>query len=347
MAQALRAGRRGMGFTGENPAVGCVLVRDGAVVGVGHTQPGGRPHAETMALAMAGGKARGATAYVTLEPCSHHGKTPPCAEALVGAGIARAVIAIEDPDPRVSGRGIARLREAGIAVTSGVAAMQARQDLAGFLYRIVKKRPYVTLKLALSADGMMASQPGTRTLITGEMANRRTHLMRARSDAILVGIGTVLADDPMLTCRLPGLEDRSPIRVVADARCALPLTSKLLTSAGGVPVWLLTIEGSEPPEEPGIEAIVCKSTPGGRPDPADALEQLAARGIGRLMVEGGARVAAAMIAADLVDELVIYQSPTALGPGGLKPELDLAAFRPVSQEMLGCDRMTVYERAAS
>lgn len=342
MSQALRLGRRGMGHTGENPSVGCVIVKNGHVAGLGFTQTGGRPHAETQALMVAGEEAKGSTAYVTLEPCSHHGKTPPCADALIAAGISRAVIAIEDPDPRVSGSGIKRLRAAGIEVTTGVHAEQARRDLAGFLYRTVQNRPYVTLKLALSADGMMAAQPGTRTLITGPAANARTHLMRARADAILVGIGTVLADDPELTCRLPGLEHRSPIRVVADARLALPLTSKLMTSAAKVPVWLLTTGGT-PPDEPGITAINCRATPEGRLDPGDALGQLAARGIGRLMAEGGARLAQSMLRAGVVDELAIFTSPKELGPGGLKPELDLAAFRVSHEEMLGEDRLTVYE----
>jgi diaminohydroxyphosphoribosylaminopyrimidine deaminase / 5-amino-6-(5-phosphoribosylamino)uracil reductase len=342
MAQALAVGRRGMGHTGENPSVGCVIVKDGTVVGLGHTQPGGRPHAEAQALAMAGANSQGATAYVTLEPCSHYGKTPPCADALIAAGISRAVIAIQDPDPRVSGSGIERLREAGIEVTTGILAQEARRDLAGFLTRTVKNRPHVTLKLALSADGMMAAVPGARTLITGAAANARTHLMRARSDAIMVGIGTVLADDPELTCRLPGLEHRSPIRIVADARLALPLTSKLLTTAAQLPVWLLTLGGT-PPDEPGMTAIQCRATPEGRLDFTDALGKLAARGVGRLMVEGGARVASDLLAKGLVDELFIFTSPKPLGPGGLKPEISLAAFRLAREEMLGDDRLTVYE----
>lgn len=342
MAQALRLGRRGMGNTAENPAVGCVIVKDGAVAGLGFTAAGGRPHAETQALAMAGGKAKGATAYITLEPCSHHGKTPPCSQALIAAGIARAVIALEDPDPRVSGSGIAALKAAGIATETGLMANEARRDLAGFLTRITAKRPHVTLKLALSADGKMAAQPGTRTLITGDEAFTRTHLMRARADAILVGIGTVLADDPWLTCRLPGLEHRSPIRVVADARMALPLTSKLMTTAAKVPVWLLTL-GGKAPDEAGVSAIRVKSTPEGRLDLLDALQKLAERGVGRLMAEGGARLAKSLLAAGLVDELVIFKSPRELGPGALDPGLDLAGFAEREQEMLGADRMTVYE----
>lgn len=342
MAQALRLGRRGMGHTGENPSVGCVIVKDGEVKGLGFTQAGGRPHAETQALLLAGSEAEGATAYVTLEPCSHHGKTPPCADALINAGIARAVIAVEDPDPRVSGSGIKRLREAGIEVSTGILAEEARRDLAGFLTRIVKQRPHVTLKLALSADGMMAAVPGARSIITGPDANARTHLMRARADAIMVGIGTVLADDPELTCRLPGLEHRSPIRVVADARLALPLTSKLMRTAPRIPVWLLHT-GATPPDEPGITGIACRADAGGRLDLAHALECLARRGIGRLMAEGGARLAASLFARGLVDELVLMQSPRPLGSGGLKPEINLAGFSMMREEMLGADRVTVYE----
>ena len=342
MAQALRLGRRGMGHTGENPSVGCVIVKEGEVKGLGFTQPGGRPHAETQALLLAGTQAKGATAYVTLEPCSHHGKTPPCADALIAAGISRAVIAIQDPDPRVCGNGIQRLRDAGVEVTIGTLAEEARRDLAGFLTRTIQNRPHVTLKLALSADGMMAAVPGARTMITGPAANARTHLMRARSDAIMVGIGTVLADDPELTCRLPGLEHRSPIRVVADARLALPLTSKLMTTAAQVPVWLLTT-GDTAPDEPRLTAIKCRATPEGRLDFADALTHLAARGVGRLMVEGGARVAKGLLGQGLVDELAMFTSPKELGPGGLKPDINLAAFRLHHEEMLGDDRLTVYE----
>ncbi|MGI9414580.1 MAG: bifunctional diaminohydroxyphosphoribosylaminopyrimidine deaminase/5-amino-6-(5-phosphoribosylamino)uracil reductase RibD, partial [Hyphomicrobiales bacterium] len=214
MRIALSLGRRNLGHTGENPSVGCVIVAgEGArahVVGRGWTAPGGRPHAETLALGRAGALAAGATAYVTLEPCAHHGKTPPCAEALADAGIARAVVATGDPDARVAGRGIEQLRAAGITVDACVLADQARRDLAGFLSRIERGRPEVTLKLAVSADGKIAAAPGKTTAITGAQARSRGHLIRAQSDAILVGRGTVVADDPSLTCRLPGMEDRSP-----------------------------------------------------------------------------------------------------------------------------------------
>lgn len=226
MNHAFRLGHRALGTTAENPAVGCVIVKDDRILGVGCTQPGGRPHAEVMALAMAGADAAVATAYVTLEPCSHHGKTGPCADALIKAGIAKVVIAIEDPNPRVAGQGITMLRAAGIEVAVGAGEAQARAAHAGFFSRIIRKRPYVTLKLAVSADHKIASVPGQRTAITGEQVKARVHLMRAQSDAILVGMGTVLADNPELTCRLPGMEQRSPKAFVLG-RGPLPPESKL------------------------------------------------------------------------------------------------------------------------
>src|SRR5262245_53594387 len=239
MTMAARLGRRALGTTAENPPVGCVIVREGAIVGLGWTQPGGRPHAEAEALRMAGEAARGATAYVTLEPCAHHGRTSPCAEALAAAGISRVVVAFEDPDPRVSGRGFSILQRSGIAIQIGIGVAEARSTLAGFLTRITKKRPYIILKLALSADGKISAAAGQKTAITGPEVKRRTHLLRAQVDAILVGLRTVLADDPELTCRLPGLEERSPIRLVADSRLAIPKTSHLVKTADQVPVCLL------------------------------------------------------------------------------------------------------------
>src|SRR5579872_6272521 len=244
MRASLGLARRGLGNTWPNPAVGCVLVREGRVVGRGWTQAGGRPHAEAEALARAGRAARGATAYVTLEPCSHHGKTPPCAEALIAAGIARVVAAIEDPDPRVSGRGIARLKEAGITVETGPCADEAVELNAGFLCRVKHGRPLVTLKLATSLDGRIATASGESRWITGAAARERAHLLRATQDAVLVGTGTALADDPQLTCRLPGLEDRSPVRVVIDRNLRLPATLRLFSEARPVPTWLVTPPGS-------------------------------------------------------------------------------------------------------
>lgn len=349
MTLAARLGHRALGMTAENPPVGCVIVKEGAIVGLGWTRAGGRPHAETEALKMAGEAARGATAYVTLEPCAHHGRTPPCAEALVQAGVARVLTALGDPDPRVSGGGFAILRRAGIAIGTGVAEDEARPDLAGFLTRIARKRPYVVLKLALSDDGKIAEAAGQRTAITGPEVRARTHLMRAQADAILVGLGTVLADDPDLTCRLPGLEARSPIRVVADSWLATPKTSHLVKSASKVPVWLLSvIDGAV---GPGIDVLACRPDASGRVDLADALGKLGSRGINRVLAEGGARLARGLLEADLVDELQLFRSPKVLGSkgvdgfAGLPLTSVMAAFRPGREERLGEDVLSVYVRA--
>ena len=349
MTLAARLGRRALGTTAENPPVGCVIVRDGAIVGLGWTQAGGRPHAEAVALGMAGDAARGATAYVTLEPCAHHGRTPPCAEALVAAGIARVVAAVEDPDPRVSATGFAILHRAGVNVETGSGVSEALPELAGFLTRITKKHPYVSLKLALSADGKIAAKPGQRTQITGPEVKARTHLLRAQADAILVGLGTVLADDPDLTCRLPGLEDRSPIRVVADSRLATPRTSRLVKTAGQVPVWLLAVTAGA--VAPNIDIVTCRPDAHGHVDLADALEKLAQRGLNRVLAEGGANLARQLVENRLVDELMLFRSPRTLGPeavdgfAGLPFDQVMAAFRPIREERLGDDVLSVYVRA--
>src|SRR3546814_156950 len=246
MDMALDLARRGLGRVWPNPAVGCILVRDRRIVGRGWTQPGGRPHAETVALAQSGAAAQGATAYLTLEPCSHHGKTPPCADALVAAGIARAVVAVGDPDPRVNGNGLARLRKAGVTVELGLRSDEAAELNAGFFTRTLVGRPLVTLKLATTLDGRIAIHDGQSRWITGETARAWAHGLRARSDAIMVGSGTVLADDPQLTCRLPGLEDRSPVRIVVDSRLRIPLTARLFSTAREIPTWLVPVRGAEP-----------------------------------------------------------------------------------------------------
>ncbi|MCY1663949.1 bifunctional diaminohydroxyphosphoribosylaminopyrimidine deaminase/5-amino-6-(5-phosphoribosylamino)uracil reductase RibD [Rhizobium sp. SL86] len=251
MAAAIRLSRQHTGLTSTNPSVGCILVKDGVVLGSAVTARGGRPHAETQALAIAGDSARGATAYVTLEPCSHWGKTPPCANALVAAGVARVVVCLTDPDPRVSGRGLTILRDAGIEVVSGVLQEDGRQALEAYLMRQMKGRPHVTLKLAVSADGMIGREGAGQVAITGPASRAQVHALRAEMDAILVGIGTAIADDPELTVRLPGLEDRSPIRIVLDRHLRLPLTSKLVRTARDVPVLVAVLP--EPPSAlPGI-----------------------------------------------------------------------------------------------
>lgn len=322
MRAALGLARRGLGNVWPNPAVGCVIVKDGRVVGRGWTQPGGRPHAETEALAMAGDAARGATAYVTLEPCSHHGKTPPCAEALVQAGVARVVAAIEDSDPRVSGQGLELLRKAGIEVKLGVCAEEARELNAGFFLRVRENRPLVTLKLATTLDGRIATHSGESKWITGEAARHAAHLLRAESDVIMVGSGTVLADDPELTCRLPGLDDRSPVRVVVDGRMRLPLTSRLVTGANDVATWMLTLEGGDPErieayQEAGVDVIEVPASPETTVDLDAAMAVLAESGVTRVLVEGGAHLAAGLLRAGLVDRLVWFRAARLIGGDGL------------------------------
>ena len=321
MALALALGRRGLGRTWPNPAVGAVIVKDGGIVGRGWTQPGGRPHAETEAIKRAGKAAQGATLYVTLEPCSHQGKTPPCADAIIRAGIARVVSSLDDPNPEVAGQGHARLRERGIAVEIGLGAENARRDNAGHIRRMREARPQVLLKLAVSADGK-AGLAGRRPVgITGEPARTRVHLMRAESDAILVGIGTVLSDDPHLTCRLPGMLERSPVRVVLDARLRIPLATAIVGTARETPTWVFAASGASAMAEEilrakGVEVVRVEARDGSL-DLAAVLRKLAERGITRLMVEGGPTVAAAFVQADLVDEAALFRSPNPIGADGI------------------------------
>jgi diaminohydroxyphosphoribosylaminopyrimidine deaminase / 5-amino-6-(5-phosphoribosylamino)uracil reductase len=346
MRHALALGRRSMGATGANPAVGCVLVKDDHVVGVGWTAEGGAPHAETRALAMAGDLARGATAYVTLEPCSHDGRTPPCAAALAKAGIARVISASEDPDPRVSGNGHALLCKAGVKVQTGLLENEARMDMAGFFSRIRRGRPHVVMKLALSSDGMITEAKGVRTAITGEEANARTHLMRAQADAIMVGVGTVRTDDPVLTCRLPGLEHRSPQPIIVDGRLATPLSARLVADAYDRGLIILTgpvAEGTDI-EKHGVMLLRCRETAPGRIDLAQGLEQLGRRGINRLLVEGGADLVGQLVKAALVDELAVFTAAKALGPAGVAADLVLTGFEETGTEKLGQDRLAHYRK---
>jgi diaminohydroxyphosphoribosylaminopyrimidine deaminase/5-amino-6-(5-phosphoribosylamino)uracil reductase len=318
VALALALGRRGLGNTWPNPAVGAVVVSpDGIVLGRGWTQPGGRPHAETEALKRAGASANGATLYVTLEPCSHYGKTPPCADAIVAAGIARVVSALEDPNPKVAGEGYAKLRAAGIAVDTGIGVEEALRAHAGHIRRVRDGRPHVTLKLAISADGKVALAGRRPVRITGEPATERVHLMRAVNDAVLTGIGTALSDDPLLTCRLPGMEKRSPVRVVLDPLLRLPCTSRLVKTARETPVWVVasaaaTVDREAALRDLGVDVLRVEGT--GRPHLSATLKHLAGRGITRLMVETGPILAAAFVAADLVDETVLFRALQALGP---------------------------------
>ncbi len=320
MKTAIGLAKRGLGNVWPNPAVGCVIVRDGIVVGRGFTQPGGRPHAETQALAQSGAAARGATAYVTLEPCAHIGKTPPCAEALIAAGVDRVVTALTDPDPRVAGRGHAMLRSAGIEVDEGVEAEAARLANAGFLSRVVRGRPMVTLKLALTLDARIATATGQSRWITGPEARRAVHMMRAQHDAVLVGAGTARADDPDLQVRDLGIS-RQPVRIVADSRLGLSPDSRLGRSIAAAPVWLL--HGPQAPQAArvawqaqGARLIACAEDAMGRLDMEDALEKLGAAGLTRVLCEGGGGLGASLIRADLVDDLAVFSAGHLFGADG-------------------------------
>jgi diaminohydroxyphosphoribosylaminopyrimidine deaminase / 5-amino-6-(5-phosphoribosylamino)uracil reductase len=355
MALALALGRRGLGRTWPNPAVGAVIVKDGVIVGRGWTQPGGRPHAETEALRRAGSAARGATLYVTLEPCSHYGKTAPCADAIISAGISRVVSALVDPNPEVAGAGHWRLAQAGIVVEVGIGAEQARRVHAGHIRRVEAGRPHVTLKLAVSADGKVAGSDRRPVALTGAAARALVHLMRSRSDAVLTGIGTVLADDPLLTCRLPGMS--SPVRIVLDGTLRLPLASKLVATARQAPLWVVTGEAAEDAREQALAAkgadVARAAATDGKLDLANVLKLLARRGITRLMVESGPVLAAALLRADLVDEAVLFRSPKLIGPEGLDAldGLPLSAltqsrrFKAVGRETIGADTVETFERA--
>jgi diaminohydroxyphosphoribosylaminopyrimidine deaminase/5-amino-6-(5-phosphoribosylamino)uracil reductase len=357
MQLALALGRRGLGRTWPNPAVGAVVVKDGVIVGRGWTQPGGRPHGEPEALKRAGEAARGATLYVTLEPCSHFGKSPPCVDAVIASGIARVVSAVEDPNPEVAGQGHAKLRAAGISVDVGLGAAEAARDHAGHFRRIRDKRPHVILKLAVSADDKIGAAGHQPVAITGEAAKTRVHLLRAQCDAILVGIGTVLADDPLLTCRLPGMEARSPVRVVLDRALRMPGDSKLVHSARRTPLWIVTSQLAEAPAIAKLGAagaeVMRVANFSARADAAVVLSALAHEGITRLLVEGGSRVASSFVAADLVDEIWLLRGPEAIGTDGI-PALDALplsaitgspAFKTRASESLGKDTLTIYERA--
>jgi diaminohydroxyphosphoribosylaminopyrimidine deaminase/5-amino-6-(5-phosphoribosylamino)uracil reductase len=359
MQLALTLGRRGLGRTWPNPAVGAVLVKDGVIVGRGWTQPGGRPHAEVEALRRAGEAARGATLYVTLEPCSHVGKSPPCADAVISAGVARVVSAIEDPNPLVAGQGYAKLRAAGIVVDSGLCAREAAHEHAGHFRRIREKRPHVILKLAVSADDRIAAAGHKPVAITGEAARTRVHLLRAQCDAILVGIGTVLSDDPLLTCRLPGMEARSPHRVVLDSALRIPADSRLMHSARQTPLWLVASETAEAASAARLGAAaaqVIRLAPVANATGLDlnaVLHVLSERGITRLLVEGGSRIAAAFVAAGLVDEVWLLRGSEAIGEGGvaaldampLTAITQSPAFRLRASETLDKDTLRIFERA--
>lgn len=357
MALALALGARGLGRVWPNPAVGCVIVRDGRILGRGWTAPGGRPHAETQALAQAGAAARGATAYVSLEPCAHHGQTPPCAEALVTAGVARVVTALPDPDPRVSGRGHALLRAARIEVREGVLADEAERAHRGFLTRLRAGRPMVTMKIATSLDGRIATASGESRWITGPQARRRVHAQRLRHDAVLIGAGTARADDPLLTVRDMG-PVAQPLRIVAARTLDLPQDGRLARSAREVPLWLVHSARDTPDARARAwSALGARLIPvavgGGTLDPAGMLAALGAAGLTRIFCEGGGTLAAALLDAGLVDEITAYGAGLALGAEG-RPALgalgigrldEAARFRLRSVLEVGGDIVAEWEPA--
>ena len=353
MRAALAVGARGLGNTWPNPAVGCVLVQGGRVIARGWTQPGGRPHAEVDALARAGEAARGATAYVTLEPCSHFGRTAPCCEALIRAGITRVVCAMRDPDARVDGRGFARLRDAGVAVQEGLLEAEATRFQAGFIRRVTQGLPLVTLKLASTLDGRIATATGESRWITGPQSRREVHAARARHDVVLVGSGTVLADDPELTVR--GLGQSSPPRIVFDSRLRMPLDARLVRTARQTPTWLVTGPGHRPSAlapylEAGVEVLAAPRGDGGL-DARAALQTLAQRGVTRVFAEGGAALAAGLLRAGLVQRILWFHAPgamgaeglAAIGPLALAQLSDMPRYRRVATRALGADTLSEYE----
>jgi diaminohydroxyphosphoribosylaminopyrimidine deaminase/5-amino-6-(5-phosphoribosylamino)uracil reductase len=356
MRAALALARRGLGTTWPNPSVGCVIVLDGRVVGRGYTRPGGRPHAEPVALDMAGERAKGATAYVTLEPCCHWGRSPPCTDALIAAGVARVVVAATDPDDRVNGQGLAQLRDAGIKVEIGLLQDEARETLIGFSHRITLGRPMVTLKLASTLDGRIATHAGESQWITGTPARRMGHAMRGRHDAVMVGVGTVLADNPDLTCRIPGFRPTPNVRVIADSHLRTPLTSRLMTTAAEVPTWFLLREGTNLAREDAFAGIGAKlikvpGSPAGV-DLTAAMAALGSAGLTRVLVEGGGQLAAALLRADLVDRIAWLHAPTIMGGDGWPAvqafgieRLDqMPRFTRDSQTVIGNDMLSEYSR---
>lgn len=350
MALALSLARRGLGRVWPNPSVGCVIIdTQGHVAGRGHTQDGGRPHAETEALREAGPRARGATAYVSLEPCAHQGKTGPCAQALVVAGVSHVVSAIEDPDVRVAGKGHAMLAAAGVSVRKNVLAAQARFLNEGFFSRVARGRPFVTLKLATTLDGKIALSSGESRWITGDQARAHTHLERAQNDAVVVGIGTAVADDPELTCRLPGVKPAGLVRVVVDSKARLPAASKLALTAKSTPVWLLSTQAAAGTlHQAGVKVLQAPATAGGV-DLAAGLKLLGEEGLTRVLVEGGATLASALLKLGLVDRLLWYRAPLVMGEGisavaslGLSAIKDLPRFVREETIRLGEDVLETY-----
>ena len=362
MATALAMASRGLGTTAPNPSVGCILVKDGRIVGRGWTQPGGRPHAETEALNRAGDLARGATAYVTLEPCCHHGETPPCTDALTSAGIARVVIGSADPDDRVDGGGIAALKDANIEVETGVLQGHADAVNGGYFKRARRGLPHIALKMATTMDGRIALASGESQWITGEDARRYGHLLRATYDAVLIGSGTALTDDPELTCRLPGVGASSanqPIRIVLDRRLRISADSKLATTANSVTTWVITSANADADkvsqlEKAGVEILVA-ADPSGHAFARAAACVLAEQGMTRVLVDGGANIAASFLQDDLVDRIYAFRAPSFIGGEGIPvvAGLNLAClsdsprFNRTEVRQLGMDLLEILDRPAT
>jgi diaminohydroxyphosphoribosylaminopyrimidine deaminase/5-amino-6-(5-phosphoribosylamino)uracil reductase len=354
MRAAITLARRGLGETAPNPSVGCVIVRGHAVIARGRTAAGGRPHAEAEALRLAGAAARGATAYVSLEPCAHHGKTPPCANALVEAGIARVVIGARDPNPIVNGEGISVLRAAGIEVTENILNAEARAVISGFAMVQAAGRPLLRLKLASTLDGKIATRTMESQWLTGEAARRAAHAMRGRHDAVLAGVGTVLADDPELTCRIDGFRSAPLVRIVVDSHLRTPLLSKLVSTADQSPVWILHRNGADPIRKQALEQAGVRliEVAGGNSgvDLAAGLQALAKAGLTRILAEGGASLAAALLRAQLVDRLAWFHAPAILGADGwpaaqafgIEHLADMPRFTRVAQERWGDDLLSTF-----
>ncbi len=354
MAAALRLGRRNLGHTGSNPSVATLLVKDDAIIGCGMTAKGGRPHAEILALAEAGIAAKGAIAYVTLEPCAHHGNTPPCCDALIEAGVGKVVIPMSDPNPLVAGKGLARLRAAGIEVVENICAQEARRDHAGHILRILEKRPFVQMKMAITANGM-AGRKKQRLIVSGEEWQAYAQLLRTQCDAILTGIGTAIADDPLLTCRLPGLESRSPHRLIFDRHLRLPVSSKLAQTAKDVPLTIFTMHNA-PAEKTAVlekQGVNIRAIDGQGDFIAQALHDMSTMGFTRLLLEGGPRLVAEFLERDLVDEILIAQNPmiyegedaiSAFTAGHWQRVTNPAVFAKTNEADFGQDRLQAYWR---
>ena len=358
MRVAIAEARRAEGRTAPNPPVGCAIVSGaGRLIGTGHTALGGRPHAEVQALAMAGAAARGASAYVTLEPCAHHGQTGPCADALIEAGVVRVVIALRDPDKRVNGRGIDRLAEAGIALGIGVEAEAARHVTAGFLSRTTRSRPFVTLKTATSLDGMIALADGAKRWITGPRMRNYVHLQRSRTDGLLSAVGTVLADDPEFTCRLPGLRADSPHRFILDGSLRTPVTASLFRTAGDVGLTFFCHEDADARavkvlQAAGAEVRPVEAGADGKLSLVAVMQAIATAGIGSLMIEAGGKLAASLLQAGMVDRILWTCSQHLIGADGIPSISPLAtqelppqaSFRVVAEGGFGPDRFLMLER---